>query len=362
MAGVDASGFIKKAFSEVVDSLKSRFRQVFGNNIDVGDTSPLGRIASSVSTEISLLWEKLEEVYYSAFIDTATGVNLDRVAALLGIRRKQATKATGTVTFSRSSPATRDIVIPAGTRVSTQNGIIFATTQEAVLQAGNTSVDVPVEATEPGSAGNVAAGTIVVLVDPVSGIDAVTNTSATSGGSDVESDEQLRLRTITYAPSANATVYSIEAAILALDGVTDVNVSEDFANGQLIITVAGGNDADIQSTIDEKRGAGVQAIWQRPTYVSISVTAELAKDATYDANTVQQNVEQAINDYISALRIGEDVVYSDLAKAILTAEGVDDIISLSATDGTNTISAFGEVIPISTYEKASPGTHTITVS
>lgn len=39
----------------------------------------------------------------------------------------------------------------------------FQTTAEAVLAAGELSVDAPAEALEPGRSGNAAAGTIVIL-------------------------------------------------------------------------------------------------------------------------------------------------------------------------------------------------------
>ena len=100
------------------------------------------------------LWLMAEDIYYSGFIQFATGESLDKAVALLGIRRKPATRATGIVTFRRSTPATSDIIIPAGTRVATADeSIVFRTTQAVTLTAGSTSVDAPIEAVEPGSAG-----------------------------------------------------------------------------------------------------------------------------------------------------------------------------------------------------------------
>jgi hypothetical protein len=50
-----------------------------------------------------------------------------------------------------------------------------------------------------------------------------------------------------------------------------------------------------------------------------------------------------------------------LVKVILQVEGVDDLISLEATDGTNTINSFGQSIAIAETEKAQAGTITVTV-
>ncbi len=361
--GVTTLGFIPKPFSVILEELKQLAKQEFGEDIDLSENSRLLRFLEIVAKREDELWQLAEDAYYAGFIDFATGQNLDRLVAILGIRRKQATKATGTVTFSRSTPATSDIVIPVGTRVSTADGsVVFQTVDEAILQQGQTSVDAAIEAVEPGSHGNVAANTITKLLDPISGIESVNNAFPTSGGSDAESDEELRYRAITYAPSAKATVYSIKSALLQIDGVTDVNISEDFGECKVIITVAGGDDDEITNTIEDVRAAGIQVTWQRPSIKTVTVTVSVTKIASYDAATVQANVQTAIDNYINSLQIGEDVVYSDLAKAILAAEGVDDIVSLEATDGVTTINAFGQALTIDANEKAQAGTHTITVT
>ena len=51
----------------------------------------------------------------------------------------------------------------------------FQTTAEAVLAAGELSVDAPAEALEPGRSGNAAAGTIVILTACPVGITGCTN-------------------------------------------------------------------------------------------------------------------------------------------------------------------------------------------
>jgi hypothetical protein len=51
-----------------------------------------------------------------------------------------------------------------------------------------------------------------------------------------------------------------------------------------------------------------------------------------------------------------------LLKAVINAEGVNDVNSLSATDGTTTISSLGESIAIQSSTKAKVGTKSVTVS
>ena len=77
--------------------------------------------------------------------------------------------------------------IPAGTVVSTQTSppVRFATTMDAVVAAGlSKTVDVPVQAVEAGSTGNLPADTLIAIEGDLGTSLAVTNPGPTAGGSD----------------------------------------------------------------------------------------------------------------------------------------------------------------------------------
>lgn len=138
---------------------------------------------------------------YQLDIDTKVGSDLDNFVALFGFARQAGRKATGTVTFSRNSPATADILISAGTNIiapatSVSNLVTFVTINTVVLPIGATSVDASIQCTDNGPSGNVPANTITQLASNSTGTDisAVTNTAATSGGSNSETDADLRIR------------------------------------------------------------------------------------------------------------------------------------------------------------------------
>jgi len=67
---------------------------------NVGSVTRL--LAESFAREYAVLSGQLEAVYEAAFLDTATGRDLDNLAALVGLTRQGATFATGSVVFSRS--------------------------------------------------------------------------------------------------------------------------------------------------------------------------------------------------------------------------------------------------------------------
>jgi uncharacterized phage protein gp47/JayE len=70
---------------------------------DINPGSVVRTIVESVAREMDFINAQMDQVYNSAFIDTATGKSLDLVASLLGITRKMAGFATGEVTFGRDS-------------------------------------------------------------------------------------------------------------------------------------------------------------------------------------------------------------------------------------------------------------------
>ncbi|UBF27080.1 baseplate J/gp47 family protein [Kovacikia minuta CCNUW1] len=102
---------------------------------DFNPGSVTGTLIRAVARELKLLYEQTNEAYRRAFIDTASGVALDNVVALLGIDRNPALKATGQVTFFRKTATKTTVTIPAGTRIADQGDRIFLTLADATIPA-----------------------------------------------------------------------------------------------------------------------------------------------------------------------------------------------------------------------------------
>ncbi|EMA5904819.1 baseplate J/gp47 family protein, partial [Salmonella enterica] len=115
------------------------------------------------------------------------------------LTRKDATCATGNITFIKASPDT-SVTVPAGTVIQTEriNGVIYAvkTTQQVVIPAGTAQAPVSATATDSGTAFNLAPGYYQILPEAVDGIAAVRNDDnwLTTPGSDQESDDELKDR------------------------------------------------------------------------------------------------------------------------------------------------------------------------
>ncbi|EEJ7177712.1 hypothetical protein RL87_000999 [Salmonella enterica subsp. enterica] len=141
----------------------------------------------------------INNVLHNLFLMTASGPFVDLFAAALRLTRKDATRATGNITFIKASPDT-SVTVPAGTVIQTEriNGVIYAvkTTQQVVIPAGTAQARVSATATDSGTAFNLAPGYYQILPEAVDGIAAVRNDDnwLTTPGSDQESDDELKDR------------------------------------------------------------------------------------------------------------------------------------------------------------------------
>jgi uncharacterized phage protein gp47/JayE len=122
---------------EIRTALEDELRSEFGEDIDLTESSVFSTLTESLATVLSDNQEEsLEDVYRAAFLDTATGVDLDRVVEIIGIQRQPAIHATGAVRFSATGRVTQDYVIQNGTQVQTDSDTPteFETTERVILE------------------------------------------------------------------------------------------------------------------------------------------------------------------------------------------------------------------------------------
>ena len=140
----------------------------------------------------------------------ARGNVLDAIGDRHSIPRLEPTKATAVFRFSVAVSQGENIIIPAGTRITTDGGVYFATLETSVLPAWSTFVDIEAECTTGGSDYNgYAVGTVSTLVDLILYISNVANITASAGGDDGEpyteiGDEKYRER-IRLSPAIQST-------------------------------------------------------------------------------------------------------------------------------------------------------------
>ena len=261
---------------------------------------------------------------------------LDNLASFKGVTRNPAAEATTTLRFTLSAERDTATGIPQGTRVSTAGSIYFATDVYAEIPAGSTTVDVPATCTVAGTDGNgLAIGELTTIVDPIPYVASVSNTTATEGGAEIESDADLAER-VFLAPGAYSTagpedgyIYHAKAYSPA---VGDVEATSDQEAGtvDIVFIMADG------STPGEEMIEGMEGYLQGKTIrpmtdlvrvaapeevqYTINLTYYINRSDSAKAVTIQAAVAQAVEDYKTWQRaIGRDVNPSQLTHMVMEA-------------------------------------------
>lgn len=126
--------YIPRTEDEIYDTIVSEMKERFGDDIDLTPNSVFDTLARSMATVLSSNQEQsLSNIYDAAYLETASGEDLDKVVDIVGISRRSATNTTGVVEFSRTSipTTTRGYSVPSDTIVQTEgdNPIKFSVTQ-----------------------------------------------------------------------------------------------------------------------------------------------------------------------------------------------------------------------------------------
>ena len=199
------------------------------------------KIFESVANELAYTANNSVLQTYSYDVNSKFGTELDAFVNLFGINRQYGKRSTGTVVFSSNAPAVQDYYIPLGTQVyvlGTQgaSNIYFNTTAAAVLSTGETTIEVPIISVLPGSINNINADTITRVATSLVGITSVTNLNPLTGGSDSETDAQLKARfQATAFSNFSGTNEKYLSVILQNPNVSQVNIigAQEFYSEQL---------------------------------------------------------------------------------------------------------------------------------
>jgi uncharacterized phage protein gp47/JayE len=323
-------------------------------NFNVG--SVIRTLTEGIAEVVGELYAFASDMLKQGFLDTASGVWLDRKAAEYGVTRNPANETEGLVVFSRDVARATNIPIPAGSVVATprdQSGLEYRylTTEDAVLLADETSVTVQVLAEGAGSAWNVGAGSITRMKTYITGVDAVTNEADWIDvvGADVEDDEALRRRCYLaweeLARGGTAAAYVSWA--LSVTGVTSAFVDDDLPRGEgtldlYIMGEAGPPDAAlleaIQAVVDARRPITADALVRAPEAVAVPMHLVVTPRAGYDPTALDTEIRRRLSVLfgdiddpslgIIPLGVGKDVVAARLIALVMAIPGVYSVTIL----------------------------------
>ena len=330
---------------KTIDEIYREMLACFGEEtgLEPREGTDLSARMYALAAQVYALYVQADWVTRQAFPQTAEGEYLDYHAQLRSLERKPALPAQGTVRFTAGEAAQSDRSIPQGTVCMTAGLVRFATTQAAVLPAGELTVDVPVQALEPGTAGNVSAQTVVSMAVAPMGIASCTNPQAFAGGADGEGDEELRARildTFRRLPNgANAAFY--EQGALSFDQVAAAAVipkPRGLGSVDVIVSTLAGTPGEelleqLQDYFEQRREIAVDVQVKAPTPVTVNVAVQVKAKGGWDKTQVLDQVEEALEGWFDGKLLGQDVLLARLGSLIYGCDGVENYaVSAPAAD------------------------------
>lgn len=369
----DISFIDNKTIEDVRDEMVADYEEYMtkatGQTVTLPRSSPHRGILYATGLQVYQAFQYIDRAGKQSLLKYSYSDFLDNLGLLKGVTRSPATAAVTTLRFTISAVRQVATAIPKGTRVSAGGSVYFATDEYAEIPAGGSTVDVPATCTDAGTEGNdLAAGDLTTMVDPLPYVASVTNTTATEGGADVESDDDLAER-IFLAPGAYSTAGPEDGYLFHAKqfnpSIGDVVATSNQAAGtvDIVFIMADGKTPGTEMINGLKEYLSGRTRRPMTDLVNVSAPAEVTYtvDLTYYINrsdsaravAIQEAVQTAVADYLTWQRtIGRDINPSKLVALVMAAGAkrvtvtaptytTVDAIKVSALSGTPAISYGG---------------------
>lgn len=341
--GLTAAGLKIMRLEDVLKARRQRYKDKFGDNFDLSDSTPQGQIIAIESEREAKIWELVQAVYNSQYRHTSEGASLDNVLAITGNSRrgKSYSKVQG---VARGQELT---TIPVGTIISVQGNpdARFITTSLGVINIadGATFKSGPIElqAIESGPV-QALAGFLNVIETPVVGMESFTNELDASLGSEIESDPDAKQRVDSELQLAgSATLEAIKSELQARPNVEAVIV---FQNKTMVvdmegrppkvldIVVLGDDDQELAEAIFAVIGGGIETIGDiSKTVIDSQGFEQLIKFSRPEEVDIYMEIDLVVNSNEFPID-GEDQV-KNLILAYGSNQGVGQRVTVFGTKG-----------------------------
>lgn len=335
---IDNSGIHVPSYQDIIDYYVSKAKEIFGSDIYLGEDSQDYQMLSILARASAASLQAAVDSYNARDPDTAFDDTLDGLVTINGIERKPSTYSTVNLNLT-GIPYT---VIRGGV-VQSVSGDKWNLPSEVVLDASGEALVTGI-AQEKGAVVALT-GEINKIVTPTYGWSTVNNQDAANVGQPVETTPALKARRkIAVATPSQTPLESLSSGINNLLGVTDFRVYENdtkvtdsrgFPGNSITAVVQGGVDEEIAKTISKLKNMGVLSYGDvtipvtneygstlnisffRPELVPTYITVNITPLSGYTTEVGDQ-IKQAIIDYYSNMKIGDNLYNSQLWEAALS--------------------------------------------
>lgn len=340
---IDSSGLHIPTFNDILQYYISSAQTIYGTNIYLGNDSADYQLLSTLALSAFDAMNTAQLSYNAFSATTTTGASQDALYRINGLARKIPSYSTCEVYLTGNASLT----INNGKAKDINNNIWDLPSTVVLDGTGHATVTATCE-----TIGAITAlpGNINTIYTPTFGWTSVTNLVAAVVGQPVETDSQFRSRqTISTQLPSQSMLSGTIAGIATISGVTRYSVLENPTNSagtdpngdnlpahSITAIVEGGTDTNVATVIYNNKSIGcytngtttinvpdpvygfVTPInFYRPTYVPIYVTIGVHELAGY-TGAVTTQIQNAINNYLNGLQIGEGLTISALYGAALS--------------------------------------------
>lgn len=324
-----------KTPQEIENNIIKRYEEIAGITLYPAD--PVRLFLKSLAYTLSVQNAVIDYAARQNLLAYATGLHLDYLGELMGIKRQEAKPAKTMLKFSIQDALAFEVTIPKGTRAATKSGeVIFQTLENGSIKTGKENTLILAECSLGNEKANgLLAGQVCEIVDPLPYIVSVQNMEEITDGEEQEDDEHLRGR-IRLAPETFTVAGSMEsyiaqtknagseiAAVTATSpapGVVDIRFvlkDGELPNAAMIETVEKYLSAeDVRPLTDLVRVSApdiveyeLECVW----YLDQANTTQYA--------LIQAAVNKAVDDYLlwQKEKPGRDINPSELTRLIMQA-------------------------------------------
>lgn len=301
-------------------------------------------------------YQEMTNIYCSNDIELAVNNDLDILGSKCNTIRPQATKSSATLTFSliNDEPLPYDYLIPQNTIVYTDDGIRYATVDDATIVRGEYSVDVGALSVMNGGGNRVEPETLTHTDDLPMNLISVTNYKGSSGNHEAYNDEEYRqlLRNWTYS-HIRGTKEAYEEFFANYDGLDDYRLVPRWDGAGTLKIIIDPSDDWIRNDLYEKlekhtflliEDVLITGATNRMIDIKCNVNVDIDSIVDYsevDYTQIKELVEESIRTYINGgykrngeyfkgLGIGEDVVPFQIG--LFVASEIPEIKSIDFKD------------------------------
>jgi len=330
--------FAERDAATIEANIITIYEAVSGRQLSPGD--PVRLFLEAVAAIIVNQRSIIDYAAKQNLLSYAEGSFLDALGALvLGQDggRLPAQPALATVRFTLSAAQSGTYTVPAGTELSGAN-LIFKTKEILEIDAGELTGDVVVEAAVPGVSGNgVVVGQIKTLVVPLPFVDSVSNITPTSGGADIENDENFYQR-IRLAPDSfsvagpeGAYIFWARTANQSIIDVSVYSLEEEPGRVYVRPLLAGGvlpgsevlDQVEEVLSADDIRPLTDEVVVLAPVAANYTINIDywISSESVTEVSNIQTQVNAAVESYRlwQRSKIGRDINPDELVQRIKNA-------------------------------------------